>query len=176
MLQKMYDENDLYAVVDTLYHYLRDTNDSGAYIRSHDWVNMRKLPVPVIVPTKKAGEVLKLGDHVVCIVDEFDGVRALGQFGVVVHIQSPDQAGEEGSLGIEFKALLPNGGHDCEGRAEEGHGWFFYPSDVTKITKELYDSGTGMGDTKEIKKIAEQVDELPEWSTLADAQKLYVKN
>lgn len=61
----------------------------------------------------------KVGDRVTCI-KVYDGRQeALNETGTVV--DAPDT---EEYVGVAFDKLVQ--GHDCNGRCDHGHGWYFH--------------------------------------------------
>lgn len=72
--------------------------------------------------TLKLGDMVRVdGEHHVP-----QGIHSLaGAVGKIVQLH------DNGVVGVEFTSMI--GGHDCEGRAKQGHGWHLYESSVTKL-------------------------------------------
>lgn len=79
------------------------------------------------------GEEIFVGMRVVCA-RPFAGYRTLvGETGVVVSIAG-------GSVGVEFDTPFP-GGHDCCGRAREGHGRYGAPGCLEECVENVEETG-----------------------------------
>ena len=77
---------------------------------------------------------LKVGDRVILIGDTAGGdedVIPKGTFGTVCKVCK----GIGYNYGVEWDIDFP-GGHDCDGLAEDGHGWFIYESEIAPVPQE----------------------------------------
>lgn len=154
---------DLYRVIELCYHYLRSTDDGGAYTSSHRWIAGASVSVGAR-PVRKGGYVIMIDDYH----DDFT-IPA----GYVAQVLSTS----DNTVMLEFKEPIGDDdsmtGHDGDGLGEYGHCWEVLKDYVRAITKEQYESNISMSDLQN--GTMAQVDALPEGSTLSDAKKILVK-
>lgn len=77
---------------------------------------------------------LKIGDRVVLIGDTAGGdedVIPKGTFGTICKVCQ----GYGCNYGVEWDICFA-GGHDCNGLAEDGYGWFIYESEIEPVSPE----------------------------------------
>ena len=140
---------DTYTLVDTFLHYLRDTNDASAYIKSHDWRDGRVSQFNQLV----------VGGYVVTLKD-YQDAPIRGKVGILHKIRN-------GNGCVEFKEPFV-GGHDLEGLlSKRGYGWNMPLAMLRPITCEEWESGKAK--PQKIDEALAKIDALPDGSPLSEA-------
>lgn len=159
-ISRLYEKRDIYGLLNTLFHYLRSTEDGGAYMRSHEWKEQRQesLKQPAY----------RRGSHVIATQEYRDMVKIpAGAYGVIL------AAFRDGSIMVQFddKIQSEDGsvvGHDADGAGKSGHCWRVRRSRFAVLTKTQYAKKTTVEQLSS-ESVLHKIDSLPDGSTLSDA-------
>lgn len=159
------DTGDYYRVIDTLFHFLRSTNDAAAYQSSHQWLreNRRINTYGRYVEPGREIAHLKKGTKVVCISEKgYESAR--GIFGYVGELLS--DSASDGSAHVSFRKFI-DGHPGCT--SSSPHCWNIPTHLLHVISEEAYAS-TDQYAVKVSKPLAvvDRLDQLPDGSTFED--------
>lgn len=156
-----YNKNDLFMLLETVYHFLLSTDDNGAYLSSDEWIENRNRQYGVVnVPSLRK-------DNYVFVHTDYEQYSAERDCNYAKIVRC-----DHGNIYLQFAEPFDYG-HDMRGLAPEGTGYRVPSMNVKKISKAEYDAKELTLETVRNDKPLDALDLLPDGSTLSDANELF---
>lgn len=150
---------DLFMLLETCFHFLRSTDDGGAYESSDSWLYNRDESFRRGTPNVRKGSY-------VFVHEDYD------QFSATEHCNYAQiMRCDRGNIYLEFKESFEFG-HTLRGLAKEGRGYRVPATAIRKITAKEYQDESLDLETVRKGNPLEAIDALPDGSSLSDANNL----